>query len=46
MRQSYRDVVAWMKAMEPVTKVYRVTQGSPKDELYGLTSQICGATSC
>ncbi len=42
MRQSYKDLVAWTKAMKLVTEVYRLTQGFPKEEVYGLTSQIHG----
>jgi len=38
--QSYRDLVAWQKAMELVEEIYRLTRLLPKDELYGLTSQI------
>jgi four helix bundle protein len=40
MVQSYRDLVAWNKAMELVTEVYRATQKLPKEELFGLMSQI------
>lgn len=36
----YRDLVAWKKAMELVTEVYAVTRGFPKDELYGLVTQL------
>lgn len=36
----YRDLVAWRKAMELVTEIYQTTRGFPKDELYGLVSQI------
>jgi four helix bundle protein len=37
--QSYRDLVAWQKAMDMVEAVYRATQTWPKDEVYGLTTQ-------
>lgn len=37
---SYRDLVAWQKAMQLVTDVYRLTQGFPKEELFSLTNQI------
>lgn len=37
---TYKDLVAWQKAMELVTEVYRCTDGFPKEEIYGLTSQI------
>ncbi len=40
MAQHYRDLLVWQKAIELVTDIYRVTRGFPKDELYGLTSQI------
>ena len=36
----YRDLVAWQKAMELVTELYKITKHFPKDELYGLTSQL------
>jgi len=40
MGESYRDLIAWRKAMELVTDVYRVTQLFPRNELYGLTNQL------
>jgi four helix bundle protein len=40
MGQGYKDLVAWQKAMELVTEVYRATGTFPKEELYGLTSQL------
>lgn len=40
MGPSYRDLVAWKKAMELVTEVYRATERFPKEEIYGLTSQL------
>jgi len=38
--QSYRDLVAWQKAMQLVTLVYRSTQMFPDGERYGLTNQL------
>ncbi len=38
--QSYRDLVAWKKAMALVLNVYRSTQTFPRAETYGLTSQL------
>jgi four helix bundle protein len=38
--QSYRDLVVWQKAMNLVVAVYRVTQTFPKNEIYGLASQM------
>jgi four helix bundle protein len=40
MVQSYQDLVVWQKAMELVTEVYLSTASFPKDEIYGLTSQL------
>jgi len=38
--KNYRDLVAWQKAMDLVELIYEVTKGFPKEELYGITSQI------
>ena len=38
--QSYRDLIAWQKGIELVAPIYRVTQTFPKEEIYGLTSQL------
>jgi four helix bundle protein len=40
MVQSYRDLIAWQKAMELVTEIYRVTKKFFKEEIFGLVSQI------
>jgi four helix bundle protein len=40
MRGGHRDLVVWQKSMQLVTDVYKATRGFPKDELYGLISQI------
>ena len=38
--RSYKDLVAWQKSMDLVTAVYRASQGVPKEEIFGLVSQI------
>jgi len=38
--QGHRDLVAWKKGMQLVKDVYRVTRDFPREEAYGLTSQI------
>ncbi len=38
--KSFHDLVAWQQAMELVTEIYKVSQKFPKDEMFGLTSQI------
>ncbi|API87075.1 four helix bundle protein [Francisella uliginis] len=40
MASSYRDLVVWQKAMELTKQVYVITNDFPKEEVYGLTSQI------
>jgi len=40
MGLSYRELIAWQKAMQLVTKVYRLTKTFPREELYGLTNQL------
>ncbi len=37
---SFRDLQVWQKAMELVTEVYRLSKGFPREEVYGLTSQL------
>ena len=38
--QSYRQLIAWQKAMDFVAEVYHATRGFPKEEMYGITSQL------
>lgn len=38
--QSYRDLRVWQEAMNLAEAVYRLTKRFPKDELFGLTSQM------
>ena len=40
MGESYRDLIVWRKGMELVTEIYRATRLFPRDEAYGLTSQL------
>lgn len=37
---SYQELTAWQKSMELVATVYTTTRSWPKEELYGLTSQV------
>ena len=38
--RDYRELIAWQKAIDLVENVYRQTAGFPRQELYGLTTQI------
>ena len=38
--QSYKDLIVWQKSIILVTELYRVTEKFPKNEIFGLTSQI------
>jgi len=40
MANSFRDLVVWQKSMRLTVKVYQLTRDFPREELYGLTSQI------
>jgi four helix bundle protein len=40
VRRAHEKLEAWKLAMELVTELYRETSSFPKDEIYGLTSQI------
>jgi four helix bundle protein len=38
--RTHHELTAWQEAMALVELAYAVTRGFPKDELFGLTSQI------
>ena len=38
--QKFRKLAVWQKAMDLIGEVYRITTSFPKEELYGLTSQL------
>jgi four helix bundle protein len=40
MASSFRDLRVWQEAMDLVSEVYTCTTKFPKEELYGLTSQM------
>ena len=37
---SYRDLLAWQKAMDLVVAVYELSKTFPHDERWGLTAQV------
>jgi four helix bundle protein len=38
--QSHRDLGVWQRSMDLTLAVYRLTQGFPREEAFGLTSQM------
>ena len=40
MVRSFRDLAVWQKSIQMAVTVYRLTKGFPKDETYGLSSQM------
>lgn len=38
--KTFRDLLVWRKSMAMVSEVYRLSKRFPRDELYGLTSQM------
>jgi len=38
--KSYRDLEVWQKAMDLVVMCYHMTKKFPKNEIYGLASQL------
>lgn len=37
---NFKELLVWQKSINFVTEIYEVTNNCPKDEMYGLTSQI------
>ena len=40
MAHSFRELVVWQKAMQLTIAIYRLTGGFPREEIFGITSQI------
>jgi len=40
MGRSYRDLLVWQKSMKFVQEVYAASATFPREEMYGLTSQV------
>ena len=40
MAHSFRDLTVWQRSMQLTVAIYRLTQEFPREEIYGLTSQI------
>jgi four helix bundle protein len=40
LTQSFRDLQVWQKSIQLSVAIYRMSKDFPREELYGLTSQI------
>src|SRR5580765_6555350 len=40
MGDSFRELIVWQRAVEMSTAIYRLTADFPREEVYGLTSQM------
>jgi len=40
MLKNYKELKVWQKSYQSCLEVYKITKGFPKEEVYGLTSQI------
>ena len=40
MKKDFKQLIVWQRAMDMVTEIYKATRTFPKEEMYGLTSQI------
>jgi four helix bundle protein len=40
MVHSFRELEVWKRSIQMSVSVYRLTEGFPRDEIYGLTSQM------
>ncbi len=40
MARSYRELVVWQKGIQLTTQIYTLTKSFPREEIYGLTSQM------
>ena len=38
--QSFRDLLVWQRSIQLATSIYRLTGDFPREEIYGLTSQM------
>jgi four helix bundle protein len=39
-KKSYKELIVWQKAVDMAVEVYALTKLLPREELYGLTSQL------
>ncbi len=44
MLNSHKELIVWQKSIELTKHIYLLTNNFPKDEIYGITSQMRRAT--
>jgi len=42
--KSYKELIVWQKSFELTKEIYKITVNFPREELYGLVSQMRRAT--
>ncbi len=40
LAKTFRELIVWQKSITLVTHIYEVTSNFPKEEIYGITSQL------
>jgi four helix bundle protein len=40
MSRGYRDLMVWQKSMQLAASIYQVSKQFPREEMYGITSQM------
>src|SRR4051812_8340579 len=40
MQEGFRDLIVWQRAVQMTVSIYGLTGKFPKEEMYGLTSQL------
>ena len=41
--RNYQELIVWQRAMDLVVEIYKASKGFPREETYGLRSQIRNA---
>ena len=41
--RNFKELIVWQKSMELTTEIYQLCKQFPREEVYGLKSQICRA---
>ena len=44
MHHNFRELEIWKESKDLSIRVYKITRNFPREEVYGITSQICRAS--